>query len=438
MALETGTYISDLVATNPLSSDPKSAGDDHIRLIKSTLKATFPNVTGATTATQADLSAIATKAPLASPALTGTPTAPTAAVGASSTQLATTAFVAATAMSAALPAQTGNAGKFVTTDGANASWGVVTPPSITRSARTSNTILGTADSMALIDITSGTFTQTFTAAATLGSGWYCYIRNSGTGDITLDPNASETIDGLTSYLMYPGEVRLVQCDGFGFNSIVIRSYNKTFNTSGTFVKPPGYSYHDGFIWNAGGSGRKGSGVTDGSGGAGGGCFPFRIPSSQIGATEAVTIGAGGAAQTVADTNGNAGGSSSFGSLIIMTAASTYANGSSIYGQLASPSHAIGFEGTNSPAIKTLYGGTVSTTGGNSGTSIYGGTGGGSANTSGGVTTPGASKFGGTGGVAGGAVSGVDGSAPGGGGGGTSTGTRSGAGADGQLRIMGAI
>lgn len=37
--------------------------------------------------------AIALKAPLASPALTGTPTAPTAAVGNSSTQLATTAFV---------------------------------------------------------------------------------------------------------------------------------------------------------------------------------------------------------------------------------------------------------------------------------------------------------------------------------------------------------
>jgi hypothetical protein len=39
--------------------------------------------------------ALAAKAPLASPALTGTPTAPTAAQGTNSTQLATTAFVAA-------------------------------------------------------------------------------------------------------------------------------------------------------------------------------------------------------------------------------------------------------------------------------------------------------------------------------------------------------
>ncbi|WP_354690898.1 hypothetical protein [Phytobacter sp. RSE-02] len=46
--------------------------------------------------------ALATKAPVASPALTGTPTAPTAAAGNSSTLLATTAFVAA-ALTAFLP-----------------------------------------------------------------------------------------------------------------------------------------------------------------------------------------------------------------------------------------------------------------------------------------------------------------------------------------------
>lgn len=38
---------------------------------------------------------LAAKAPLASPSLTGTPTAPTAATGTNTTQIATTAFVAA-------------------------------------------------------------------------------------------------------------------------------------------------------------------------------------------------------------------------------------------------------------------------------------------------------------------------------------------------------
>jgi hypothetical protein len=64
--------------------------------------ATFPptlpipssGVSGLDAAQSAQDGAIALKAPLASPALTGAPTAPTAGAGTSTTQLATTAFVA--------------------------------------------------------------------------------------------------------------------------------------------------------------------------------------------------------------------------------------------------------------------------------------------------------------------------------------------------------
>ena len=51
MALETSTYINGLVATNPTSTDNVGDGDNHIRLLKSTIKASFPNITGAVTAT---------------------------------------------------------------------------------------------------------------------------------------------------------------------------------------------------------------------------------------------------------------------------------------------------------------------------------------------------------------------------------------------------
>lgn len=44
MALETGTYVADLAPSNPPSSDPVGQGDDHLRLIKSVLQATFPNM----------------------------------------------------------------------------------------------------------------------------------------------------------------------------------------------------------------------------------------------------------------------------------------------------------------------------------------------------------------------------------------------------------
>jgi hypothetical protein len=103
MSLETATYTSDLVSTNPTSSDAKSQGDDHIRLLKATIKATFPNVTGAMTATHTQLNTITAKADLASPAFTGVPTAPTAAISTNDTQIATTAFVQAATFIAATP-----------------------------------------------------------------------------------------------------------------------------------------------------------------------------------------------------------------------------------------------------------------------------------------------------------------------------------------------
>lgn len=60
MGLETGSFISALVSTNPVgATDPKSQGDDHIRFIKAKLLETFPNVTGAVTATHTELNLIA-------------------------------------------------------------------------------------------------------------------------------------------------------------------------------------------------------------------------------------------------------------------------------------------------------------------------------------------------------------------------------------------
>ena len=55
MALETGTYISDLNVSNPAATDGVTQADDHLRLIKSTVKATFPNVSGAVTPTHTEL-----------------------------------------------------------------------------------------------------------------------------------------------------------------------------------------------------------------------------------------------------------------------------------------------------------------------------------------------------------------------------------------------
>src|SRR5690606_7431948 len=56
MGLETATYISGLNPSNPVhATDPVSQGDDHLRLIKATLLNTFPNITGAMTASHTEL-----------------------------------------------------------------------------------------------------------------------------------------------------------------------------------------------------------------------------------------------------------------------------------------------------------------------------------------------------------------------------------------------
>ncbi len=419
----------------------------------------------AATRAAADTALQSSKADLASPALTGTPTAPTAVVGTSTNQLATCAFVAATSFNAELPSQGGNAGKFVTTDGVNASWAAIVPPQVIRSTRTSNTILAAGDNQKLIDITSGTFTQTFTAAATLGSGWYCYIRNSGTGDITLDPNASETIDGLTSYIMYPGEVRLVQCDGVGFNSVVLNAFYRTFTSSGTFTKPPGYGNFSGLLWGAGASGTGNN--TSAGGGGGGACAPFVLAASDLGTTETVTIGSGGAASA---SSGNAGGNSTLGSLVAAYgggAPGIYpaggggllsAGGSNYGGKPTNQNYVSG--NTDNQTFCGAFGGGSPTHvsvgnaispqpvyGGGSGASapgnaqdgknsVWGGAGGGSVSSSSAIAA-GTSKYGGNGGAASTSTVGTAGSTPGGGGGASMTST-SGAGASGELRIWGVI
>ena len=63
MAIEASyNYPSDLNATYPAADEDPGEGDDHIRGIKSVIKTTFPSITGAVTATQAELNLVDTAA----------------------------------------------------------------------------------------------------------------------------------------------------------------------------------------------------------------------------------------------------------------------------------------------------------------------------------------------------------------------------------------
>ena len=55
MGLETSTYVNGLNANNPASTDGLAQADDHLRLIKGTITATFPNLDAAVTADPTEL-----------------------------------------------------------------------------------------------------------------------------------------------------------------------------------------------------------------------------------------------------------------------------------------------------------------------------------------------------------------------------------------------
>lgn len=144
---------------------------------------TAPTASPGTSTTQiATTGFVATSfAPLASPAFTGVPTAPTASAGTATTQIATTAFVVATSFSSALPGQTGNAGKFVTTDGTNAFWSYVPVTSLnTTGTASAATFLDGSGAWSSVPVASISASGSLTANTFLnGSGAWSGVSVSG-------------------------------------------------------------------------------------------------------------------------------------------------------------------------------------------------------------------------------------------------------------------
>lgn len=146
MTVETASWINELNPALPSINDLKREAPQHFGLIKQVLQNQFPNFgTAAMNATVAELNymvgvtglvqpqidaLVNNKADKAGETYTGahdftgaTITADTKPLGTATNELATTAFVAATGLSSALPGQTGNAGKTIRTDGTAAFWG---------------------------------------------------------------------------------------------------------------------------------------------------------------------------------------------------------------------------------------------------------------------------------------------------------------------------
>lgn len=253
----------------------------------------------------------------------------------------------------------------------------------------------------LVDYTSLTATRvaTLPQASTAQPGQeFIVIDSAGSAtsaiNITISAFAGDIIDGLSvsAAITYAGGAkRFIRGSTTSWQSLDARNV-QSFTSSGTWTKPPGCSAVQMFGLGAGsGGGGGGQQVATAGGGGGGVGAPLtwlNYPASVMGATETVTIGAGGAGgaggatPTSTGTPGSDGGATTLGSITngmykfyaSSGASSGGGGGSSTAGAAGATTNALGGAG----AVAGGAGGTTATgaAGANSsGTSAGGGGGG---------------------------------------------------------------
>lgn len=305
-------------------------------------------------------------------------------------------------------------------------------------AATANSSVSTSDLGKAIRC-SGTFTLTMLSASAAGSTGNVLIKNDGSGKITIVRSSSDTLDSLSTYVMYPGEARIFLSNGTdGWTSVVMSAFCATFTVSeAAFIWPPGYRAFQGIGWGGGGSGGDATINISGSGGGGAPGLPFFVEATKI------TVGAAASLNV-----GSSGGSSAIPSLGL-----TFYPGSAGIASTVNNLPATEWDGNqNSNPDRLFSGGKAGSSAstqtsppmpGTGGSSVYGsGGGGGGGFGAGAGGSGGKSILGGAGGAGGAQGPGLPGVAPGGGGGGgaynaaTATTYPGGVGARGEIRLWG--
>ncbi len=83
----------------------------------------------------------------------------------------------------------------------------------------SNYTTGSSDRAKVLVWNGGAGTLSLDSAPTVGSDWFVNVRNSGSGDLTIDPNSSELINGAATLILAPGDSCIVVTNGVQFFTI---------------------------------------------------------------------------------------------------------------------------------------------------------------------------------------------------------------------------
>lgn len=86
--------------------------------------------------------------------------------------------------------------------------------------------------------TSAAGTLTLTSAVTLGDNWFIYVRNGGSGTLTVDPAGSILINGSSTLSFQPGDSAIIASDGANFYTIGF-GQSSTFAFTYTVINVPG-------------------------------------------------------------------------------------------------------------------------------------------------------------------------------------------------------
>lgn len=271
----------------------------------------------------------------------------------------------------------GTSGQVLASNGTGVapSWQNVPATTMTISNKTGAYTVVSGDNGTIINCTSGSFTVSLTAAATLGAGFNCWIwntSNTATDVITIDPNGAETIDGVATLTLRRGEGTQIVCDGTNWATgakKTMRGYAE--NISPTSTRPTATGGGGVALgWGASASGSDS--MAAGRSATASGNFAFAGPIGTASANNSVALGmnsGSNGSQAVTGSGAMAlGGSYASGT---DSFAAAVANNTSSYGATGSNSIAMGYLAKASAASSIALSSNLATASGSGSIAIGG-------------------------------------------------------------------